>query len=357
MPFFDKRFHPPGTTPGTLRQHRAPHAPATFHLIEYDAEHYEEHHELPPDACSAYLESPTITWIHLQGPVAVDALHVLGERFGLHPLALEDIANSGQRPKLDAFPEQLFVVLSQPWLRDGALGFDQISLFFGQHYVVSFDDGAQDRFELVRERLRLGRGKIRERGADYLLYALIDTVVDGGFPVLEAYGAELEALEEGLLDTPGHAAMQRLHLLRRDAVLLRRVLWPQREAVAKLLRDEYSVLDERNRVYFRDCHDHAVQLLDLLESYREMTTSLLDLYLSSVSFRLNETMRVLTVIATIFIPLTFVAGVYGMNFGNKSDSPWAMPELNWYYGYPLLWGVMLGIAFGMIYYFKRKNWF
>ncbi|MGF1548178.1 MAG: magnesium/cobalt transporter CorA [Thiotrichales bacterium] len=357
MALFDKRFHPPGTTPGTLHQHEVPQASATIRLIEYDLAHFEERLGLPPDVYSAYLESPKITWIHVQGPMSVAALDALGTGFGLHPLALEDISNSGQRPKLDLYPDHLFLVLTHPRMIDGGFAFDQVSLFFGQSYVVSFHDGAEDLFEAVRERLRHGRGKIRARGADYLLYALIDTVVDGGFPVLEAFGAELEALEESLLEAPTHATLQRLHLLRRDALLLRRALWPQRETVSELLRDEASLLDETNRIYFRDCHDHAIQILDLLESYREMTTSMLDLYLSSVSFRLNEIMRVLTVIATIFIPLTFIAGVYGMNFGDRSGSPWAMPELDWYYGYPALWGIMIAIAFGMIFYFKRKHWF
>lgn len=354
---FNKRFHPPGTTPGTLLQHEEPQIPARLSLIEYDAQSFEELPEIGVEACKRYLASETVTWIHVQGAADVGALRRLGETFGLHPLALEDVANSGQRPKIERYDDQLFLILSQPHFDEERIEFAQISLFVGKNYLISFHSGTQDPFDLVRQRLRQRRGRIRERRVDHLLYALLDAAIDTGFPVLERIGIELEELEVQLLESPVQDALRRLHTLRRDALLMRRLLWPQRELVSQLLRDGNDLIEDETRLYFRDCHDHAIQILDLLETYRDMTTGMLDLYLSSNSNRLNEVMRVLTVIATIFIPLTFVVGVYGMNFGNKSDSPWNMPELNWYYGYPILWMIMIAIAGGMVYFFRRRGWF
>jgi magnesium transporter len=207
------------------------------------------------------------------------------------------------------------------------------------------------------QRLRKHSGRIREQQADYLLYALLDITIDRGFPVLENFGENIEALEDELLENPCNQTLAKIHHTKRELLLLRRMLWPQREVISTLLREEQPQLTANTRLYLRDCHDHAVQILELIEAYREMSASMLDVYLSSISNRLNEVMRVLTVIATIFIPLTFLVGVYGMNFGVQSKSPWAMPELDWYYGYPLLWLVMIGIAVGMVLYFKRKNWF
>ena len=212
-----------------------------------------------------------------------------------------------------------------------------------------------DPFEPIRIRLRDHAGRIRERGADYLLYALIDLVIDEGFPVLELLGDEIEQLEEQLLEAPTRNSLHQLHHLKRTMLIVRRMLWPQREVLNALVRDENGIIAEENQVYYRDCYDHTIQIMDLIETYRDMVTGLLDIYLSSVSYRLNEIMRVLTIIATIFIPLTFIVGVYGMNFSND-DSPWAMPELRWYYGYPLVWLLMIGVLVAMLAYFRRKKW-
>jgi magnesium transporter len=209
----------------------------------------------------------------------------------------------------------------------------------------------------VRKRLQDHIGKIRSRKADYLLYTLMDTVVDEAFPVLESYGEFIEALDEELLEKPTKSTLHKIHGARRELLLIRRVLWPQREIINTLIRDEDNLLEETTKLFFRDCYDHTIQTMEVVEIYREVISNILEVYLSTLSHRANEIMRVLTVIATIFIPLTFIAGVYGMNFGNKSNSPWAMPELNWYYGYPVLWLIMLGVAAGMLYYFRRKQWF
>ncbi len=355
MSYFTKRYHPPGTAPGLLASPLPVGAPLVISLAEYDGQEFIERAGVAVEECLLYLATPAVTWIHVQGYIAAEALRHLGERFNLHPLALEDILNSGQRPKADIFQEQIFAVLSLPFMEEGRARTEQVSLFLGENYVISFVNGDFDPFEPVRHRLRGQSGQIRTRGPDYLFYALFDLVIDRGFPLLEVFGDELESLEEELLNDPGRQTLARLHTLKRELLLLRRMVWPHRELINNLLRDEHRLIAADIKPYLRDCYDHTIQIIDLMETYRDMTTSMLDVYLSATSHRLNEIMRVLTVITTLFIPLTFIVGIYGMNFGN-SKSPWGMPELNWYYGYPLVWGIMIVIAAGMMAWFKRKNW-
>ncbi|MGD8476739.1 MAG: magnesium/cobalt transporter CorA, partial [Burkholderiales bacterium] len=232
----------------------------------------------------------------------------------------------------------------------------QLSLFLGKNFVISFHHGDVDPFEPVRKRLHDRVGRLRQRSADYLLQALIDLVIDDGFPVLEWLGDEIEKIEEEMLETPTSANLRSLYEIKRTLVILRRVLWPQREVVNRLVRGESPLISDGTKMYFSDCYDHTIQIMDLVESYRDMATGLTDVYLSSVSHRLNETMRVLTMIATLFIPLTFIVGLYGMNFQN-ANSPWAMPELHWYYGYPLVWLLMIVVVIGMLAYFRHRKWF
>jgi magnesium transporter len=359
MAYFYKRYHPPGTAPGTLvetPEGEAPAAPLRIRLIDYTESEFEEREVESAAACTHYLERDTRTWVHVQGDAEPDTLRELGLRFGLHPLALEDVVNAGQRPKTDRYDQHLFVVLTEPLLPAGRIQVCQVSFFLGRGFVISFHPGAADPFEPVRTRLRQKGGRLRTRGTDYLLYALTDLVIDQAFPVLEAFGDHLEDFEEVLLENPDRDAIRQLHQIKHDLLLLRRMLWPQREAISSLAREDGNLVQEETRLYLRDCYDHTVHIMDLIESFREMTAGMLDIYLSSVSNRLNEVMRVLTVIATIFIPLTFIVGVYGMNFQNP-DSPWAMPELRWYWGYPLVWGVMLAVVAAMLAYFRRKGWF
>ncbi len=358
MGYFTKRYHPPGTSPGTLQgSGEAGLFPLKLYLTDYTNTEFTEHDLATPEECRGYLDRDSITWIHVQGDAEAQTLRELGALFGLHPLALEDVINSGQRPKADDYAEQLFVVLAHPVTAAESpdVNIAQLSLFVGKRFVVSFHPGKDDPFGPVRRRLREHTGRIRERGADYLLYALIDLVVDEGFPVLEMLGEAIEDLEEEMLDRPGPDALHRLHNLRRTMLVVRRMLWPQREVLNSLVRDPSGIIGDENHVYYRDCYDHTIQIMDLVETYRDMITGLLDVYLSSVSYRLNEIMRILTIIATIFIPLTFIVGVYGMNFVNP-DSPWAMPELRWYFGYPLVWLLMLAVFGGMLVYFRRKRW-
>ena len=356
MGFFNKGYHPPGTAPGTLveRPAKTPQ-PVRIGLIDYTADEFIERELADAADCKPYLDRKSITWIHVQGDVPADTLRSLGELFELHPLALEDVLNAGQRPKLDSYDDRDFIVVNLPEFTDGDVSVRQISLFFGQDHVISICNSATDPFEPVRRRLRASRGRFRKRGADYLLYTLLDVVIDAGFPMFETFGESLEDLEAELLGNPDQETLGRIHHLKRELLLLRRSLWPQREVVNALLREEHERIGEETRIYLRDCYDHTVQIMDLLETYRDMATGMLDVYLSTISHRTNEIMRVLTIIATIFIPLTFIVGVYGMNFSHPK-SPWAMPELHWYFGYPLIWAVMIAVVAGLLYFFRRRDW-
>lgn len=355
MGYLRKSYHEPGTAPGTLRQLEK-HGALSIHLMDYTPEEVEEVRLTSAEDCRPYLERNSRTWIQVNGPVDPDTLRGLAEMFDLHALALEDILNRGQRPKLEQYDDQLFLTLLLPVYKENTLDLVQISLFIGANYVISFCPLEQDPFEPVRRRMRKPNNRnFASRGADYLLYAIIDLVIDAGFPVLEDFGDQLETLEDKLLERPTRETLATIHTLKRELLIMRRMLWPQREVVAGLIRAEEGLIEQGTHIYLRDCLDHSVQIIELLESFREMATGILEMYLSSVSNRTNETMRVLTIIATIFIPLTFVVGIYGMNFEHP-DSPWAMPELGWYYGYPLVWGVMIAIVVGLIWFFKRRHW-
>lgn len=354
MSYLGKSYHPPGTAPGTLddRQRGA----IEIRLVDYDAVDYVELKLERPEDCRPYLDRVSRTWIQVNGRPDADTLRSLGRLFDLHELALEDVLNTGQRPKMDIYGEQLFIVLAMPRHVDGSVVHEQVSIFAGPDYLICFSTTAADPFEPLRKRMRPpSSSRLRSQGIDYLLYGIVDFVIDAGFPVLEEFGLEIEELEELLLASPGRDALSRIHHVRRELVLLRRMLWPQREVVSRLQRDEIALLSGQTMPFLRDCYDHCVQIIDLLESFREMSASLLEVYLSSISNRTNEVMRVLTIISTIFIPLTFIVGVYGMNF-DTTRSPWSMPELGWYYGYPLVWGVMIGIVATLLWFFRRKRW-
>lgn len=349
MTYLDKRYATPGTPPGDLTPHIEGAAPR-LHLAEYGASFWYENADATVEACAGFIAAPTYTWIHVQGAVSPQVLRELGAAFGVHPLALEDILHTGQRPKLENYGGPLFAVLSWPRWRDERAATEQVSVFFDERLVISFHAGESDPFEPVRVRLRDGAGKIREQHADFVFHSLIDLVIDQGFPILDECAAWIEQLEEQLLDKPRVTVLHDLHELRRDIGLLRRMLWPHREIVNALLRDTHPLIGADTRLYLRDCYDHTVQVIEILEMFRENSTSMMELYLSTTSNRLNDIMRVLTIMATLFIPPTFVVGVYGMNFER-------MPELRWEYGYPLVWMVIAGMIGGMLYYFKRKDWF
>ena len=350
---YARRHTLPGSVPGSLQAHPSAE-PTRLRFMHYGAERPLMEREDPSlDDLRAARAAGGVLWLDVVGLADVDSLGALGDLFDLHRLALEDVVNLGQRPKAEVYGEQLFVVLRMP---RGALPLDteQVSLFLGDGFVITFQERPGDAFEPVRKRIREGRPRLVEGAADYLAYALLDALVDGYFPLLEDYGEFLEDIEEEILVRPEHTVVPRLHHLKRDLLNLRRYVWPLRELLSSLYRDETPQITEATQLYLRDCHDHAIQVLDLVESYRDMSSGLMDLYLSSVSNRMNEVMKVLTIIATVFIPLGFIAGLYGMNFDTRS--PWNMPELAWPFGYPFALGVMALVVLLMLIYFRRKGW-
>lgn len=357
--YFRGAYPKPGTPPGELTRPETtdstPAPPPVLSLFRYDAENVEERRDIDAAECEPPAAAQGVTWLHVQGTPTPELLESLGRVYGLHPLALEDVLMQGQRTKFEIYENQFFVVLNHPRRDDqGELTVDQVNFFLGDNYVITIDEGPSDRFAPVRQRVQ-GRPTVRARGADYLFYALIDVVIDEGFPLLEDLGERLEDLESDVLDNPTRGLRNQIHYIKRELVLLRRAWWPQREVVSSLIRDGDQLLSDTTKLYLRDCYDHSVRMIDFVETYREMTSSLLDTYLSSVSQRMNDIMKVLTIIATIFMPLTFIAGIYGMNFSHAA-SPWNLPELTWRFGYFYALGVMALIAILMLVYFRRKHW-
>jgi magnesium transporter len=278
----------------------------------------------------------------------------LGNAFGLHRLALEDAVNTHQRPKVEEYDNYLFIValmLSEP----GIIETEQVAFFLGDGFLVTFQEKPGDCFGKVRDRIGVAQGRLRTSGADYLCYALLDSIIDAYFPALELQGETLEILEDEVITDPVPESVAKLHGMKRDLLLLRRAVWPHREMVNTLLRDEHPLIARDTRPFLRDCYDHTVQLMDIVETYREIASGLVDVYISSVSVKLNEVMKVLTIVATLFMPLGFIASLYGMNF-DRQVSPWNMPELTWYYGYPFALSLMACSAGGLIWYVWRKGW-
>jgi magnesium transporter len=347
-----KRSAKTGMPPGTLiHVGEASSAQVKITRFSYDEAHLEQDVAETIAACIPLEGKPGVTWIDLDGIHQIEILEQLGECMSVHPLVLEDILNTDQRPKLEDFDDYLFIVLKMSHYDDqsGEMEVEQISLILGPNYVVSFQERPGDVFDPIRDRITNGRGHIRKLGADYLAYTLIDAIVDHYFIVLEQIGEKIEFLEEELITDPTPETLQTIHNLKREMIFLRKSVWPLREVVGGLERRESPLIGESIAVYLRDVYDHTIQVIDTLETFRDMISGMLDIYLSSVSNRMNEVMKVLTIIATIFIPLTLIAGIYGMNFKY-------MPELEQPWGYPAVWGVMLAIAIVMLIYFRRKKW-
>jgi len=295
-----------------------------------------------------------VTWVNVDGLGDAQVLQQLGEMFDLHRLALEDVVNAHQRAKAETYGDVQFIVLRMVNSAD-PLDTEQFSLFLGKNFVLTFQERPGDCLDPVRTRIRETGPRLRSSGPDYLAYALLDATVDGYFPVLERYGNVIEEIESEILHHPKQSVVHRLHELKQDLTTLRRYLWPLREMLSTLSREESPTVSAATQVYLRDCHDHSVQLLELLESFRELATSLMDLYHSSLSQRMNEVIKVLTMISTVFIPLSFIAGIYGMNF-DPAASPWSMPELRWRWGYPMALGIMTVVVVYLLFYFRRKGW-
>lgn len=324
-------------------------------VISYDADSLTEHQIAHAAELVPFVRADRSLWVDVQGVGDAEEIRKLGEIFGLHLLSLEDVLNLHQRPKVDSYDTYIYCVLRMP--ESGTpVRLEQMSVFLGKNFVITVQEDPGDPLDPVRERLRNSRGKIRSLGSDYLAYAILDAIVDHYFPVMEGFADRIDELEDDVLSGTSPNILASLQEVRRELLLLRRAVWPLREMVGSLAREECShLIDEKTAPYLRDCQDHAAQLMDMLENCRELSSALMDAYLSSVSLRTNEVMRVLTIMSTIFIPLTFIAGIYGMNF-DPSTSSLNMPELRWTYGYPFSLSLMAATAIGLVYFFRRKGW-
>jgi magnesium transporter len=344
---FRKRHPPAGARPGTLVINAHAQKP-TVRVIQYTPDQVREHEVADTDQLRELLQDGAVTWIDVQGLGDEKIMRSLGDIFGLHPLALEDVVNVPQRPKIERFEKHTLCITRMALPREKGVEPEQVSLFVGPNYVLTFQERRGDVFDPIRNRVRQGGPILRSSGPSYLAYALLDAVIDGYYPILEMFGEKLEALEDEIVANPRPAVLHEIHQAKRDLLALRRAMWPQREAINALIRDENPLITDTVRVYLRDCYDHCVQIMDAIETYRELAAGLMDVYLSSVGNRQNEVMKVLTIIASIFIPLTFMAGIYGMNFEN-------MPELHAAWGYPMLLAAMIVVVVAMIIYFRHKG--
>jgi magnesium transporter len=339
---------PPGTIVhvGEKRRERV-----KLSVINYDEVNFQEKEVNNVEEALSLRNKSSVTWLNIDGVHQPEIIEQVGKNFGMHPLVLEDIANTGQRPKMEDFDDYIFVVLRMLRFdeKENQTKTEQISVILGRDFVVSFQEMEGDVFDAIRERLRSNKGRIRKMGADYLAYSLIDAVVDNYFMVLESLGETIEDIEDKLVTNPTAETLRTIHDLKREMVFLRKSVWPLREVINRLERSESPLINKSTFVYLRDVYDHTIQVMDAVETFRDMLSGMLDIYLSSVSNRMNEVMKVLTVIATIFIPLTFIAGIYGMNFRY-------MPELELAWSYPAVLILMLIIALLMVVYFRRKKW-
>ena len=339
---------PPGTPVhiGERRSETVQVSVVHFSATQFHDRSYERIDDTTP------LRAPHgVSWVHVTGVHDSALLERVGKAFGLHPLVIEDIQNTDQRAKIEDYGHYAYVVIKL-WQDGRAMigtRVEQVSLILGHDFVLTFEEAAPGVFDSVRQRLRDDRGRLRAEGADYLAYSLLDAAVDSYFGVLEELGERIEALENELVAHPSRAALQTLHVLKREMIGLRRSVWPLREVIGGLERGTGGLVRSETWIYLRDVYDHAAHVIDTIETYRDMLSGMLDVYMSSVSNRLNEVMKVLTIIATIFMPLTFIAGVYGMNFKY-------MPELEWRFGYPFVMGIMIGLGLAMLWYFRKKKW-
>lgn len=354
----DYFVNPLNSIPGTLNLPlKAP--PPKIIIIDYNLDKATKVAIADPLDCAAYLDTESVSWIDVEGFGNQETWEKLNQVFHLHPIALEDIVNVPQRPKVEEYDDHLVVIARMVTLVEASEIFvsEQISLVLGKNYLLTVQEESDyDCLDGVRERIRTSKGTIRRQGPDYLLYALLDAIIDGVFPILEIYGELIEDLEAEVVASPTPKTLQKINTVKRDLLTIRRTLWPQRDAINSLIRDGNELIRDEVRIYLRDCYDHTIQIIDMVETYREIASSLTDIYLSSVSNRMNEIMKILTIISSVFIPLTFIAGIYGMNF-NTEKSPFNMPELNTYWGYVVVLIVMFTIAIAMIIFFARKGWF
>jgi len=350
--FFNKMSHKAGLPPGTLihvGERKAKEVKIT--IMDYDQTTFQEKELQTVEECFPFKETPTVTWININGLHEVSVIEKIGKHFGIHPLIQEDILHTGQRPKIEDFDTYILLILKMLRYDDEAstVRTEQISIILGLNFVISFQEVQGDVFNPLRERIRTGKGRVRRMGADYLAYALLDSVVDHYFILLETCGERIELLEEELALNPQPETLQAIHNLKQEIIFLRKSVWPLREVISGLERAESPLIHDDISMYLRDLYDHTIQVIDSVETYQDILSGMIDLYLSSVSNKMNEVMKVLTIFASIFIPLTFMAGVYGMNFE-------FMPELKMRWAYPALWGAMIAVAASLLIFFKRRKW-
>jgi len=352
VPGFLRRRKKPGTSPGTLIYSGDRKTELVrITVIDYDADHFTEFQVGDINQCAGYRDTDRVTWINIDGLHEESVLETLGSQYRIHPLVLEDVLNPNQRPKMEDYKDYLYLVLRMITYdaEHDRIDDEQFSLILGPRFVLSFQEKPGDVFDNIRKRLRNPKGRLRTMGPDYLAYALADAIVDHYYVVLDSLGEKIVSIEEDLMDDSEGNPFEYIHNLKREMIFLRKAIWPLREVIAQILRGETVLFKDSTHPFLRDVYDHTIQVIDTIESYRDMLSSLLDLYLSTLSNRMNEIMKVLTVIATIFIPLTFIVGVYGMNFV-------FMPELHWKWGYPVVWLVMIVVVGIMLVLFRRKRW-
>ncbi len=352
-----RRSEKAGLPPGELVYVGTESGAVSVTITGYDEKDYNVRVADTLEECVPYKGKPGTTWVNVDGLHEVPIIEKLGGCFGLHPLTVEDILNTEQRPKVDITGEYVYIVLNMLTYdqEEKEIDSEQVSIVLGENFVITFQEKKGDIFDAVRERLKTDKGMIRRAGADYLAYSLIDGVIDNYFKVLEAIGEDIEETEDELVANPDKETIHSIHFLKRETIYLRRSVWPLREIISRLERGESPLIRPATAVYMRDIYDHTVQVIETAETYRELISGMLDIYLSSISNRMNEIMKVLTIFAAIFIPLTFIAGVYGMNFDTEK-SPLNMPELNSYYGYPAVLAVMFAVGVVMLMFFRKKKW-
>jgi magnesium transporter len=338
---------PPGTLPDLVENHSP--EKVTIHVLEYDEHAFTDTVVEQPGMLSRYGKSGKVTWINIDGVHNVQLIEQIGNVFGIHPLTLEDIVNTDQRPKFENY-EEYDVIMMKMLFYQQELGSEQLSIILFNNVVLTFQEvHGGDPFTVIRERIRQGKGRVRRCGADYLAYALLDSIVDTYFNILEKIGDRIEEIDDKLVTDPQPEVLETMHQLKREMIFVRKAVWPLREVVSGFERSETTRLTRSTQVYLRDVMDHSIRVIETVESYRDLVTGMMDVYLSGLSHRMNEVMKVLTIISTIFIPVTFIAGVYGMNFEY-------MPELRSKYGYWITWGLMLTVMLMLVYYFRRKKW-
>ena len=350
--FTKKRSKKVGLSPGTIIHIGEKKTEKTgIKIIDYDETYFQEKEVSSIEESFPFKDIPTVTWLNIDGLHEVDILEKIGRHFGLHPLLLEDVVNTDQRPKIEDHDNHIFIVLKMLDYDEtkNEITAEQVSVILGPNFIISFQEREGDIFNTVRKHIRNKIGRIRKMKAAYLAYALLDAIVDHYFIILEKLGEKIEQIEEELVADPQPATLQEIHTLKRELIFLRKSVWPLREVVNTLERGESPLIQESVGIFLRDLYDHTIQIIDTVETFRDMVSGMLDIYLSSVSNKMNEVMKVLTIIATIFIPLTFIAGIYGMNFAY-------MPELRWRWGYFAVLGVMIITTIGMVKYFKNKKW-